>query len=164
MGQPAKSERAIRFRGSFHPYRTGSAMRVDKRPIGTSGGSGRRQLWRLHFVNRGVHGGPDVGRIPESGPVSRSVSVLALRCRPGRSPGPGRLTTQVSAGNHPGQDAKPTRHRLSLLGGVGWRSPLRRRPAIGRWSPRQFVSPLCGLPRLFESLLSQESVHNRNAE
>ena len=73
------------------------------------------------------------GRSPESGSVSRSVSVLALRCRPGRSPGPGRLTTQVGAGNHPGQDAKPTRHRLSLLG------EMRRRPAIGRWSPRQFV-------------------------
>ena len=81
----------------------------------------------------GLRGGENVRRSPESRPVSRSVGVLALRWRPGRSPGPGLLRTQVGAGNHPGQDAKPTRHRLSLLGGV------RRRPAIGRWSPRQLV-------------------------
>ena len=101
--------------------------------------TGRSQLWRLHFVNRGVQGGTDVGRSPESGPVSRSVPVLVLCCRPGRSPGPGRLTPKMGAGNHPGQDAKPTTHRLTLLCVVRWRSPLRRRPAIGRWSPGQLV-------------------------
>ena len=101
--------------------------------------TGQSQLWRLHFVNRGVQGGTDVGRSPESGPVSRSVPVLVLCCRPGRSPGPGRLTPKMGAGNHPGQDAKPTTHRLTLPCVVRWRSPLRRRPAIGRWSPRQLV-------------------------
>ena len=77
--------------------------------------------------------GTNGGRSPESGPVSRSVSVLILRGRPGRSRGPGRLTTQVSAGYHAGQDAKPAPHRLPLLWGVRRRSPLRRSPAIGRW-------------------------------
>ena len=101
--------------------------------------TGQSQLWKLHFVNWGVQGGTDVGRSPESGPVSRSVPVLVLCCRPGRSPGPGRLTPKMGAGNHPGQDAKPTTHRLTLLCVVRWRSPLRRRPAIGRWSPRQLV-------------------------
>ena len=87
----------------------------------------------------------DVGRSPESGPVSRSVPVLVLCCRPGRSPGPGRLTPKMGAGNHPGQDANPTTHRLTLLCVVRWRSPLRRRPAIGRWSPHQLVhlSAIC---------------------
>ena len=65
--------------------------------------------------------------------VQPSVPVLVLCCRPGRSPGPGRLTTQVGAGDHPGQDAQTAPHRLPLLGGV------RRRPAIGRWSPLQLV-------------------------
>ena len=85
--------------------------------------TGQSQLWKLHFVNRGVQlwragDGTDVGRSPESGPVSRSVPVLVLCCRPGRSPGPGRLTPKMGAGNHPGQDAKTAPHRLSLLGRV----------------------------------------------
>ena len=69
-------------------------------------------------------------------PVSRSVCVLALRRRLRRSPGPGRQTPQVSAGDHSGQDAKPAPHRLLPLGGV------RRRPAIVRWSPRQLFPSL----------------------
>ena len=56
-----------------------------------------------------------------------------LGWRPGRGRGPGRLTPQVGPGDHPSQDAKTAPHRLSLLGGV------RRRRAIGRWSPRQLV-------------------------
>ena len=76
---------------------------------------------------------------PEASSVSRSVSILTLCRRPQRSCGPGRLTPQMGAGDHPGQDAQPTPDRLPLLCGVRWRSPLRRRPAIGRWSPRQLV-------------------------
>ena len=75
----------------------------------------------------------------EDGSVSRSIPFLALRWRPGRGCGPGRQTPQVGAGDHPGQDAQPTPHRLSLLGGAGRRPPLRRLPAVGRWSPRQLV-------------------------
>ena len=80
--------------------------------------------------------GTNGSRRAESGPVSRSLPVLALRRRLGRSPGPGRLTPQVSAGDHSGQDAKPAPHRLLLLGGV------RRRPAFVRWSPRQLFPSL----------------------
>ena len=119
--------------------------------------TGQSQLWKLTKCNRRNRAGVDsasfenctlsIGRgdgtngsrRAESGPVSRSLPVLALRRRLGRSPGPGRLTTQVGAGNHPGQDATPTTHRLTLLCVVRWRSPLRRRPATGRWSPRQLV-------------------------
>ena len=104
-----------------------------------SGRSGQRQLWELHLCNRGSRDGTDVRRSPESGPVSRSVPILALRRRLRRSPGPGRPTPEVGSGDHAGQDAKPAPDRLPLLGGVRWRSPLRRRPAIGRWSLRQFV-------------------------
>ena len=75
-------------------------------------------------------------------PVSRSVCVLALRRRLRRSPGPGRQTPQVSAGDHSGQDAQPAPDRLPLLGRARRRSPLRRRPAIGRWSPRQLFPSL----------------------
>ena len=88
----------------------------------------------------------DVGQSPESGSVSLSVSVLVPRCRPGRSLGPGRQPLQVGAGDDAGQDAQPTPDRLALLGGAVWRFPLRRRPAIGRWSPRQLV-PLSAVCR-----------------
>ena len=88
-------------------------------------------------------GGYEVGKAehgcdgaPRDGSASRSVCVLALRCWPGRSCGPGRLTPQVGAGDHSGQDAKPAPHRLLLLGGM------RRRPAIVRWSPRQLFPSL----------------------
>ena len=64
------------------------------------------------------------GRNPESGPVSRSVSVLTLRWWPGRGCGPGLLTPQVRAGDDPGQDAQTAPQRLLLLGGV------RRRPLV----------------------------------
>ena len=73
------------------------------------------------------------------GPGTRSVPVLVLRRRPRRGPGPERLTPKVGAGDHPGEDAQPTMNRLALLGGACRRSPLRRRPAIGRWSPRQLL-------------------------
>ena len=95
--------------------------------------SGQCQLWKLHFVNQRLRDGENVCRSSESGPVTRSVPVLVLRRRPGRSPGPGLLTPEVGAGDHPGKDAKTAPHRLSLLGRV------RRRLAIGRWSPRQLV-------------------------
>ena len=75
---------------------------------------------------------------PEDGSVSRSIPVLVLRRRPGRSCGPGRLPLQVGAGDDAGQDAQPTPDRLALLGGAVWRFPLRL-PAIGGWSPRQLV-------------------------
>ena len=95
--------------------------------------SGQCQLWKLHFVNQRLRDGENVCRSSESGPVTRSVPVLVLRRRPGHSPGPGLLTPEVGAGDHPGKDAKTAPHRLSLLGRV------RRRLAIGRWSPRQLV-------------------------
>ena len=60
-------------------------------------------------------------------PVARLVPVLVVRWRPGL------LTTQVGAGDHPGQDAQTAPHRLPLLCGVRRRSPPRRSPAIGRW-------------------------------
>ena len=93
-------------------------------------------------------GGYEVGKAeqgcegaPRDGSVSRSICVLALRRRLRRSPGPERLTPQVSAGDHSGQDAKPAPHRPSMLVGAGRRSPLRR-PAIVRWSPRQLFPSL----------------------
>ena len=99
---------------SFHSYRTASATRVDKVPVGESGGSGQ---------NAGGVCGRELRAWSEGStpvPVSRSVCVLALRRRLRRSPGPERQTP----------------HRLLLLGGV------RRRPAIGRWSPRQLFPSL----------------------
>ena len=130
MGQSATSEQAIRFRSSFHSHRTASATRVDKVPVGESGGSGQ---------NAGGVCGRELRAWSEGStlvPVSRSVGVLALRRRTGRSPGPGLLTPKVGAGDHPGKDAKTAPHRLSLLGRV------RRRRAIGRWSPRQLFPSL----------------------
>ena len=56
------------------------------------------------------------------------------------------LAGAVGAGDDAGQDAQPTPDRLALLGGAVWRFPLRRRPAIGRWSPRQLV-PLSAVCR-----------------
>ena len=116
--------------------------------------TGQSQLWKLTKCNSqswhcplppdssdctlsiGRGDGTNGSRRAESGPVSRSLPVLALRRRLGRSPGPGRLTPQVSAGDHSGQEAKPAPRRLLLLGGV------RRRPAIVRWSPRQLFPSL----------------------
>ena len=145
MGQPATSEQSNRFRCSFHPYWTVVALEVDKSPVGKSRGSGQHSYESGQIV--GGVGGCDGsgGRSPESGPVTRSAPVLVLRCRPGCSLGPGRLTTQVGAGDHPGQDTQPTPDRLPLLCGVRWRSPLCRRPAIGMWSPRQpvYLSAVC---------------------
>ena len=99
-------------------------------PVGESGGSGQ---------NAGGVCGRELRAWSEGStlvPVSRSVGVLALRRRTGRSPGPGLLTPKVGAGDHPGKDAKTAPHRLSLLGRV------RRRRAIGRWSPRQLFPSL----------------------
>ena len=100
---------------------------------------GQRQL-RSGENAGGVHGCDDSGaRSQKSGLVGPSVPNLVLRRRPGRSTGPGRLTPKVGAGDDPSQDAQPTPHRLPLLVRAGRRSPLRRRPAIGQWSPRQLV-------------------------
>ena len=63
------------------------------------------------------------------GLMIRSLPGLSVRRRFRRSPGAGRLTPQMGAGDDTGQDAQPPPHRLTLLGGVRWRSPLRRRPA-----------------------------------
>ena len=127
--------------GRFHSWNRGERRCLPHRSkqsdsVAPSTSTGQSQLWRLHFVNRGVQGGTDVSRSREAGAVSRSVCVLALRRRLRRSPGPERQTPQVSAGDHSGQDAKPAPHRLLLLGGV------RRRPAIVRWSPRQLFPSL----------------------
>ena len=65
----------------------------------------------------------------EDGSVSRSISSLDLRWWPGRGCGPGLLTPQVGAGDHPGQDAQTAPQRLLLLGGV------RHRPLVSRWVP-----------------------------
>ena len=81
-----------------------------------------------------------MSRSREAGAVSRSLSVLALRRRLRRSTGPGRLTPQVSAGDHPGQDAQPTPDRLPLLCGVRWRSPLRRRRLVDGLRANSFTS------------------------
>ena len=63
-------------------------------------------------------------RSTQSGHVSRSVPVLVPRCRPGRRFGPGRLTMQVGAGDHPGKDAHP-RSRVSCCSAEY---------AVARWS------------------------------
>ena len=87
---------------------------------------GQRQL-------RSGESGTQTQGAAEDGSVSRSIPFLALRWWPGRGCGPGLLTPQVGAGDHPGQDAQTAPQRLPLLGGVC------RRPPIGRWSPRQLV-------------------------
>ena len=94
----------------------------------------------------------------KDGSVSRSVSVFVLRGRPGRSRGLGRLTPKMGAGDHPGQDAKPAPHRLLLVGGVCWRSPPRRSPAIGRWVLS--VGASHPVPSASESFPSQGVVHD----
>ena len=95
----------------------------------------------------------------KDGSVSRSVSVFVLRWRPERSPGPGRLTTQVGTRDHAGQDAKPAPHRLPLLCGVRWRSPPRRSPAaIGRWVLS--VGASHPVPSASESFPGQGVVHD----
>ena len=97
--------------------------------------TGHSQLWKLQKCNR--RNGREVdstsfanctlsigvsrarrmwGRSPDSGPVTRSVSVLVLRRRPGRRHGPGRLTPKVGAGSHPGKDAQdPMRSRTCAV-------------------------------------------------
>ena len=94
----------------------------------------------------------------KDGSVSRSVPVFVLRWRPGRSLGPGRLTTKVGACDHAGQDAKPTPHRLPLLWGVRRRSPLRRSPAIGRWILS--VGASHPVPSAFDGFPGQGVVHD----
>ena len=90
-------------------------------------------------VNRGSWNGTDVGRSRDAS----SRELLSPRHRPPQSaPAQARTGTPAAVGGRgddAGQDAQPTSHRLPLLGGVGRRSPLRRRPAIGRWSPCQLV-------------------------
>ena len=96
-----------------------------------------------------------------------SFPSLALIRRPRRSSGPGCLLAQMGAGYDAGQNAKPTPDRLPLLGGVRRRSRLRRRPAIGRWSPSVGAShplSLClGVSwarSLASSVSGREALHN----
>ena len=125
---------------------TGRDIRAENGVNGASCHIGASNLIPGFFPRPWGSGSYGVGKVehghegaPEDGSVSRSVCVLAPRRRLWRRTGPGLLTTQVGAGDHPGKDAQPTPDRLSLLGGAGRRSPVRRRPAIGRWSSRQLV-------------------------
>ena len=103
---------------------------------------------------RGRDGIEFEGRNPGRVGLGCSVSVLLVRGRPGRSRGPGRLTPKVGASDHAGQDAKPAPHRLLLVGGVCWRSPSRRSPAIGRWVLS--VGPSHPVPSASDGLLGRE--------
>ena len=132
---------------------------LDNRSFGCGQDAGG-QIVRKWTKNAGGVCGRDgiEGRSLKSGPLGLSVSVLVLRWRPGRSPGPGRLTTQVGAGDHPGDDAQPATQRLPLLCGVRWRSPLPRRPAIGRWILS--VGRSHPVPSASESFPGQGVVHD----
>ena len=107
---------------------TAPAMEVDKVPVGFA------CMMGIEFE----------GRNPDRS--AAQAPVLVVHRRHGRSCGPSRLPLQVGAGDHPRQDAQPAPDRLSLLGGAVWRFPLRRRPAIVGWSPRQLV-PLSAVCR-----------------
>ena len=84
----------------FHPYRTVAGTRVDKTPVSESGGSGQASLTEVDKAPVEVENLKTVWVEVESGPVG--VTIFALRRRPGRGQGPGRLPPKVRTGDHPG--------------------------------------------------------------
>ena len=102
------------------------------------------------FVNRERGDGTN----GSSKPGIRADQPLSLRPRPppaapDAAPDRRRQTPQVSAGDHSGQDAKPPPHRLLA---ARRSAPSSRRLFDGL---RANFFPLCGLPRLIGSRLSQ---------
>ena len=144
--------------------------------------TGQSQLWKLHFVNRRYQAEVDsasFGDCTLSIGASRAGRTWAEARNPGRSPLSPRPRPLLSAwaqsrtgtpdaedgrgqSSGPGCEAHDAPFHAALCSALA----IPASPSPGDWSvvSAPTRSPLCGLPRLIGFRLSQESVHNRNAE
>ena len=166
-----------RFRSSNGGDRRCLLNRSEQCDSGTrSTPTGQPQLWKMQKCNR--RNGREVDSA-SFGHCTLSISGYgtARMCTEARNPG--RLAFSPRPRPLLSAWAQPRTGTPDDAGGRGRSSgpgcadraapsPAARRsaPSPGDWSmvSAPTRSPLCGLPRLIGSLLSQESVHNRNSE